>query len=62
MHRPVPESSEEQADVPVVHTLDGRLADLLAAIEEESVPDRLLRLAQQLQAELARRKLRLNPN
>lgn len=62
MHRSTPESSDEQPDIPVVHTLDGRLADLLAAIEEESVPDRLLRLAQQLQAELARRKLRLHPN
>jgi hypothetical protein len=56
MHRPIQDSPEDQSDVPVLLTLDGRLADLLAAIAEEAVPDRLLRLARELQAELVRRK------
>jgi len=56
MHRPIQDSPEDQSDAPVLLTLDGRLADLLAAIAEETVPDRLLRLARELQAELARRK------
>ncbi len=60
MRRSPVESLEDQHDVPL--PLDGRLADLLAAIEQEAVPDRLLSLARQLQAELARRKQRLNSN
>jgi hypothetical protein len=62
MPRSSAESPEEQHDLPILRTLDGRLADLLAAIEQEEVPDRLLGLARQLQAELVRRKQRRNSN
>ena len=62
MQRSLAESPDEPHDVPVPRTLDGRLADLLAAIEQEEVPDRLLGLARQLQAELVRRKQRRNSN
>ena len=41
--------------------LDSRLASILDAIEAERVPDRLLKLAQELQIELATRKERRNP-
>ena len=56
MHRPIPDSPEDQSDLPFAPALDGRLADLLTAIAEETVPDRLLRLARELQAELVRRR------
>jgi hypothetical protein len=62
MGRTTLESPEEQPDAPVFRTLDGRLADLLAAIEQEKVPAKLLRLAHELQQELARRKQLLAPN
>lgn len=42
--------------------LDRRLKTLLEAIEDEKVPERLLRLARQLQGELALRKQRGNPH
>ena len=42
--------------------LDARLASLLEAIEAEKVPERLLKLAEELQGELALRKQRRSPN
>ena len=42
--------------------IDNRLANLLVAVENENVPDRLLKLALELQTELALRRQRHNPN
>ena len=42
--------------------IDNRLANLLVAVENENVPDRLLKLALELQNELALRRQRHNPN
>jgi hypothetical protein len=42
--------------------IDNRLANLLVAVENENVPDRLLKLALELQNELALRRQRRNPN
>lgn len=64
MARSTLDTAKDKADTDtvVVRTLDDKLQDLLAAIEREQVPDRLLSLAHQLQAELVRRKQRRNPN
>lgn len=43
-------------------SLDARLSALLEAIEAERIPDRLLRLAEELQQELSFRKQRHSPN
>lgn len=53
------ESAQERFDL---ETLDGRIASLLAAIEGESIPERLLELANELQSELVMRRQMKNPN
>lgn len=53
------ESSGERLDL---QTLDDRIASLLTAIEGEAVPERLLKLANELQGELLLRRQRKQPN
>jgi hypothetical protein len=55
-----PESSWRDSDSKI--SLDARLSAILEAIETERVPDRLLRLAEELQQELSLRKQRRSPN
>lgn len=54
-----PKPAGDAGDAP---GLDARLASLLEAIEAEKVPERLLKLAEELQGELALRKQRRSPN
>lgn len=60
----VPESHEKSLDVKSVDvsTLDDEIASILAAIEEEKVPERLLSLASMLQEALVQQRQRQNPN
>jgi hypothetical protein len=45
-----------------ISTLDDRIASILTAIEQEKTPERLLKLAEELQAQLALRRQRAEPN
>ena len=45
-----------------VSTLDDRISSLLAAIEEERIPERLLKLATDLQNALALRRQGFDPH
>ena len=45
-----------------ISTLDDSIASILTAIEQEKTPERLLRLAEELQAQLALRRQRAEPN
>lgn len=45
-----------------ISTLDDRIALILTAIEQEKTPERLLKLAEDLQAQLALRRQRAAPN
>lgn len=47
---------------PVGEFPEGKLADLLDDIEQEETPERLLKLARELQHQLLLRKQRENPN
>lgn len=55
----VPEREEKAVEVT---TLDDEIALILTAIEEEAVPERLTKLAVELQQALMQRRQRLNPN
>lgn len=54
--------SDDSYDKMHLVALDGRLKSLLEAIEDERAPERLLKLARELQGELSLRKQRGNPN
>lgn len=54
-----PENQEKQIDFA---TFDDRIASILVAIEEERTPERLLRLASELQEALMVHRQRRHPN
>jgi hypothetical protein len=62
MARSTLDRAEPSGETPDLETLDGRIASLLTAIEGEAVPERLLKLANELQSELLMRRQMKKPN
>ncbi|HVW57637.1 MAG TPA: hypothetical protein VHC00_18315 [Rhizobiaceae bacterium] len=62
MARSTLDRAEPSGETLDLETLDGRIASLLTAIEGEAIPERLLKLANELQSELLMRRQMKKPN
>lgn len=62
MARSIPDWVEAAPEGVDLETFDDKIASLLVAIEGEHIPDRLLKLANELQGALTMRRHMKNPN
>ena len=62
MSRPIADLTESQSTPPELSSLDDEIRNILRAVEAETVPDRLLQLAMELQDALVQRRQRQSPN
>lgn len=62
MSRPIVDQTKSQPTPPEMSSLDDEIRNILCAVETETVPDRLLQLAMELQDALVQRRERQSPN